>query len=161
MRNPPSTISRPPPSNVAHWARIKINRLNSHPIIHCPLSERVRKVVKRTSEWTREWPSSYIWVFDWSGPLCVEGDTSGRHPLKRRLKVLFEIGFSRFPFSVPSSFFGPEKCRTISTLLKESGARGNGWSYTLWSISQGCQETWTDWAHVIMNCSQKYPLLSV
>ena len=40
----------------------KKHRLNSRPIIHFPTSER-----------TSEWSTTYIWVFDGSGPLCVGG----------------------------------------------------------------------------------------
>ena len=45
------------------------NRINSHPIIHCPTSERC----ERTSEQTSEWLSTSICIFDYSSPQWRDG----------------------------------------------------------------------------------------
>ena len=66
QESPPSPMSRARARSTMGQNRKK-NRINNHPIIHCPMSERC----ERTSEWTSEWPSTYVWVFGRSGPLCV------------------------------------------------------------------------------------------
>ena len=52
---PPDTRGRPKseksaPKCIALWARIEKNRINSHPIIHCPLSEGVSEVSEQASK---------------------------------------------------------------------------------------------------------------
>ena len=51
---PPDTRGRPKseksaPKCIALWARIEKNRINSHPIIHCPLSEGVSEQASKRS----------------------------------------------------------------------------------------------------------------
>ena len=72
----------------------KKHRLNSIPIIHCPTNEGVseqtseweqyrawaKRIVRskrkskwceRTSEWMSKWPSTVVWILDYSGPQWV------------------------------------------------------------------------------------------
>ena len=51
----------------------KKHRHNSHPIIHFPTSEGV----SGASEWTSEWPSTYIWVLNGSGPQFIDVELTG------------------------------------------------------------------------------------
>ena len=67
----------------------KKRRIDSHPIIYAPTGEGVSKVSewaskwaqrraqaqrvvqsKQTSERTSEWPSTAVWILDYSGQLC-------------------------------------------------------------------------------------------
>ena len=53
----------------------KKHRINRHIIVYCPESERSEQANERmsgASEWMSEWPSTFVWVFYYSGPLCLK-----------------------------------------------------------------------------------------
>ena len=52
----------------------KKHRINSHLIIHCATGE----MCERTSKWTSEWPSTAVWIPDYSGPTWGEQINASR-----------------------------------------------------------------------------------
>ena len=115
----------------ALWSKMKkkTNRIYSYPIIHFPTSEGVSEVSKRadarggqsaqakraarskrmsercepTSERRSEWPSTAVWILDYSGPQWM-----GAEKWKSGKKGLFPTGkMLPLPFPVRSSFRCP------------------------------------------------------
>ena len=81
MRQTPKVLNRNSKAGLtdAQWTGKEKIKINTHPIIHCPMSKGVSERSKQgraserisgVSERTSEWNSISAWILDCSGPRC-------------------------------------------------------------------------------------------